>query len=1406
MPDYSAGKAYLTVLPSLSGFGDEVRRQLAKEFGAPVEAPVKPTVGPEEEPGRKGEEWGGAFGDAARKRITAALSALPKPDLDANDDPAMAKIAELRTRLEELRDKRIGVDISGAEALAELRAIHSELDEVGRNHPDITVRANTSAAMAEVAALNAEVRDLDGKRASFTVSDNGSAAGAVGNINALMAAGIALGPAIIPVAAAVAAALAGIGTGAVIGASMLGTVKLATAGISGAVKALDTDQTTQGQNALQLHAQQISSANSVASAQDGVRNALRGVEDAERSAQLANDNAARAVITADRAVEDSKRQRSLAVQNALDAETQAEQTLQNALQSEEVAQQSLTLARQAAQRQIESLTLSVADGALAERQATLNITKAKQELDKVLANPASTQLQRDQAQLTYDQSVQQLTDIQARNRNLQQDKAAADKAGVDGSTQVQAAQRGVVSATQAAQNAQVALGKAQAAVTEARRAGDERVAVAQDNLRQAEAAQTETARAGAESVQKAKEGVTAAERTLTGALAQQAAQASQTSSAQSALAKAMKDLSPEQQEFARFIFSLKPELLDLQHTAAAGLLPGVEQGIKAVLPLLPDLRGLVGDVATEMGNMAAKTGAALDSPFWRNWILFIRQEAAPSVHTFLDVLGNLATGGAAVLQAFRPVWDEMGAGIDGWSKRFATAAQNLQANPQFQNFLDYVKTEGPVVMDVIGTLGSDLILLGQDLAPLGGLTLSLVDGVLHLVQWVEKANPGLVSFAGGMISVGLGVSKLAPMLSGAALSGGVFLEKMGLSAAASTSFASAGEKASGALGKLGSALPVVGIALIALDAIWTSAVTSTDDAAAAFLRGGQAAATMRAKLDDELTGFGQWANSYLHFAATSDDATAAMNKQLAAMDPLTRAQTLATKAQNDYLAALARGPAGAADATAAQAEYGRQTAEVTRQQDLLRNGLDAATNSLQRQQEMVLGAVDADIRYEDALSRTRDAIKQNGAATDIHTAAGRANMQAFLDLIRATQADEDEMRKNGVSIDELNAKHQAHISELQGVASQLGLTGAEADRYIGTLGRVPKSIDTAFLANTIPAVAQVNQMAIDIGNAVRGIQDETVTISFVGKPPNDTGNILAKATGGAIEGPGTGTSDSILARLSAGEHVWTAAEVAGAGGHTAVTGLRALAMQKQLPAYATGGPVDYQQSETFGSSGIPEMIGLEVGLIRNAAAKMKAQAAQAEMAPSSSPGVAHWRPISLQALAIAGESAANLGKLEMQMGTESGGNPTAINRWDSNWTAGHPSVGLMQVIRGTYAAYKDPRYDVGPYEYGVSEDPLSNILAAIRYTRAAYGSLAAGWQGHGYDSGGILPPGMTMAYNGTGAPEHVLTGRQFDDLASAVGAGGGGVQVNVYPRAEHSEADIADMVSARLSLAMRTQA
>lgn len=113
----------------------------------------------------------------------------------------------------------------------------------------------------------------------------------------------------------------------------------------------------------------------------------------------------------------------------------------------------------------------------------------------------------------------------------------------------------------------------------------------------------------------------------------------------------------------------------------------------------------------------------------------------------------------------------------------------------------------------------------------------------------------------------------------------------------------------------------------------------------------------------------------------------------------------------------------------------------------------------------------------------------------------------------------------------------------------------------------------------------------------------------------------------------------------------------------------------------------------------------------------------------ASAGVNQWRTTVRKALYKLGQPASLADRVLMQMRTESGGNPRAINNWDSNARRGTPSKGLMQVIDPTFRAYAHPDFNSNIY------DPMSNILASMRYAISRYGSLTRAYRGVGYAAG-----------------------------------------------------------------------
>lgn len=101
---------------------------------------------------------------------------------------------------------------------------------------------------------------------------------------------------------------------------------------------------------------------------------------------------------------------------------------------------------------------------------------------------------------------------------------------------------------------------------------------------------------------------------------------------------------------------------------------------------------------------------------------------------------------------------------------------------------------------------------------------------------------------------------------------------------------------------------------------------------------------------------------------------------------------------------------------------------------------------------------------------------------------------------------------------------------------------------------------------------------------------------------------------------------------------------------------------------------------------------------------------------------------------------------------ESGGNPGAVNNWDSNAAKGTPSMGLMQTIMPTFQAHKVA---------GMNNilNPVDNAAAAINYIKSRYGSvynvpgiksMANGGAYRGYRTGGIAegPQVATLAEKG----------------------------------------------------------
>jgi hypothetical protein len=298
-----------------------------------IHAKITQALAPEEA-APEGERAAGAWAEAFRARLDSAVAALPDIEIHAHSNEADVIIAEVKLRLDALKDKTVGIDISEGEALAQITALQAALADVERQHPSVQVRIDTGEAIAKLAAIRAEVEALDGKTADVKADDGGSAAKSAEGMGVLGKSLLALAPSSVPITSTVIPAIAGIGLASVAAVAGLAVLKLGLEGIGTAYSALQDAQTTTSENASK-NAQSI-------------RDAERGVQDARESAADGAISAAERVAAAQQALGDAERTASEQVQNALEAQTRAEQSLADAQRQALRAQQALTDARRTA--------------------------------------------------------------------------------------------------------------------------------------------------------------------------------------------------------------------------------------------------------------------------------------------------------------------------------------------------------------------------------------------------------------------------------------------------------------------------------------------------------------------------------------------------------------------------------------------------------------------------------------------------------------------------------------------------------------------------------------------------------------------------------------------------------------------------------------------------------------------------------------------------------------------------------------------------------------------------------------------------------------------------------------------------------------------------------------------------
>jgi hypothetical protein len=219
---------------------------------------------------------------------------------------------------------------------------------------------------------------------------------------------------------------------------------------------------------------------------------------------------------------------------------------------------------------------------------------------------------------------------------------------------------------------------------------------------------------------------------------------------------------------------------------------------------------------------------------------------------------------------------------------------------------------------------------------------------------------------------------------------------------------------------------------------------------------------------------------------------------------------------------------GTAGETAAQAE--ERVARLRERSELLAGSMGQAASkagtlkaALDQLNGAAISAEQAELNYQAAIDRATESIEKNGKTTDANTEKGRANREALLGIVTATQAKIDAtytetLATKGQEAADAAAAEAAKQGRQAIIAAALamGYSKERAEEYADRLMKIPGQVSTAFMIYGTDNAEEQIQAIKDSLARVPG--SKTITIKVKADLPSgiSMGNLMHRASGGPV--------------------------------------------------------------------------------------------------------------------------------------------------------------------------------------------------------------------------------------------------------------------------------------------------
>lgn len=210
--------------------------------------------------------------------------------------------------------------------------------------------------------------------------------------------------------------------------------------------------------------------------------------------------------------------------------------------------------------------------------------------------------------------------------------------------------------------------------------------------------------------------------------------------------EAMENISPAAQAFVSQIQDMRPALRDVRDAAAGGLFPGVVEGLDELESRLPDVERVFSSIGQTVGDLFSQGASSLSGPAFDDFFDFLATDVRVNLVQLGKSVGNVTQGLAELWQAFDPLNDSFGNWLVDVTRGFNDWAAGLDQTQGFQEFVQYIRTNGPQVAETMKSLGNAVLQIAEAAAPLGGPVLKGIEAFADAISAIADSDIGTPLF------------------------------------------------------------------------------------------------------------------------------------------------------------------------------------------------------------------------------------------------------------------------------------------------------------------------------------------------------------------------------------------------------------------------------------------------------------------------------------------------------------------------------------------------------------------------------------------------------------------------------------------------------------------------------------